>query len=198
MSKQEFLVQLRRGLSGLPQEDIEERMSFYGEMLEDRMEDGLSEEAVSAVGAVDEIVARIVSEIPLTKIARERIKPKRQLKTWEIVLLAIGSPVWLPLLVAALAVALSFYAAIWSLVLSLWAVFGSLAIGMPAGLLAGAIHACSGNTFLGAAQAGVGMLCAGLAIFMFFGCRAATKGLVALTRRAVARMKNCLVKREEE
>lgn len=44
MSKQEFLEQLRRGLSGLPREDIEERLKFYSEMLEDRMEEGLSEE----------------------------------------------------------------------------------------------------------------------------------------------------------
>ena len=44
MSKQEFLEQLRRGRSGLPREDIEERLTFYSEMLEDRMEEGLSEE----------------------------------------------------------------------------------------------------------------------------------------------------------
>lgn len=29
MSKQEFLAQLRKSLSGLPQEDIEERLTFY-------------------------------------------------------------------------------------------------------------------------------------------------------------------------
>ena len=29
MSKQEFLAQLRKGLSGLPQDDIEERLTFY-------------------------------------------------------------------------------------------------------------------------------------------------------------------------
>ena len=37
MHKQEFLAQLRKGLSGLPQADIEERLTFYSEMLEDRM-----------------------------------------------------------------------------------------------------------------------------------------------------------------
>ena len=44
MNKQEFLAELRRGLSGLPRDDIEERLSFYGEMLDDRIEEGLSEE----------------------------------------------------------------------------------------------------------------------------------------------------------
>lgn len=42
MTKQDFLTRLRKGLSGLPQDDIEERLKFYGEMLEDRMEEGLS------------------------------------------------------------------------------------------------------------------------------------------------------------
>ena len=43
MNKQDFLVQLRKGLSGLPQDDIEERLTFYKEMIEDRMEEGFSE-----------------------------------------------------------------------------------------------------------------------------------------------------------
>ncbi len=33
MSKQVFLAQLRKGLSGLPKDDIEERFTFYSEML---------------------------------------------------------------------------------------------------------------------------------------------------------------------
>ena len=33
MSKQEFLSRLAEGLSGLPQDDITERLAFYGEML---------------------------------------------------------------------------------------------------------------------------------------------------------------------
>ena len=79
MSKQEFLAQLRKGLSGLPQDDIEERLAFYSEMIEDQMEDGLSEEdAVLAVGSIDEIVTQVVADIPLTKIAKERIKTKER------------------------------------------------------------------------------------------------------------------------
>ena len=104
MNKQEFLAELRRGLSGLPRDDIEERLSFYGEMLDDRMEEGLTEEeAVSAAGPVDEIVRQTVADIPLAKIAKERIRPKRRLRAWETVLLVLGSPVWLSLGIAAAA-----------------------------------------------------------------------------------------------
>ena len=50
MNKQEFLVQLRNALSGLPKDDIEERIEFYSEMIEDRIEEGLSEEEAIASG----------------------------------------------------------------------------------------------------------------------------------------------------
>lgn len=87
MNKQEFLSGLRKGLSGLPQDDIEERLTFYSEMLDDRVEEGLSEEeAVSALGSVEEIVGQAVADIPLAKVVKERIKPKRRLRAWEIVL----------------------------------------------------------------------------------------------------------------
>ena len=80
MKKQEFLARLRKSLRGLPKNDVEERLTFYGEMIDDGIEDGLSEEdAVSRIGSVDEIARRTIADIPLAKIAKERIKPKRKL-----------------------------------------------------------------------------------------------------------------------
>ena len=49
MSKQEFLDQLRARLSGLPRQDVIERLNFYSEMIDDRMEEGLSEEDAKAM-----------------------------------------------------------------------------------------------------------------------------------------------------
>ena len=93
MTKQEFLDSLRARLSGLPRQELEERLAFYGEMIDDRIEEGRTEEeAVLDIGSADEISAQIIKDIPLTKIAKERLKPKRSIKTWEIVLLAVGSP----------------------------------------------------------------------------------------------------------
>ena len=146
MSKQEFLTRLRKGLSGLPQADIEERIAFYSEMIDDHMEEGLSEEeAVSAAGTVDEIVAQAVAETPLAKIAKERIRSKRRLSAGEIVLLALGSPIWLSLAIAAFAVILSLYISLWAVIVSLWAVFVSLAAGSACGVLSCLIFAIGGN-----------------------------------------------------
>jgi len=197
MSKQEFLVQLRKGLSGLPQEDVEERLAFYSEMIDDRMEEGITEEdAVSRIGSVDTIISQIKADIPLTKLVREKITPKKHLKTWGIVLLVLGSPIWLSLLISAFAVILSLYASLWSVVISLWAVFGSLIGCAFGGVVAGIVIACSGNALSGIAMLAVGIICAGLSIFMFYGCKAATKGTLILTKKMAIWVKNCFIKTE--
>ena len=93
MTKLQFLLALHDKLAGLPRNEVEERLNFYSEMIEDRMEDGLSEEeAVAAVGSIDEIAAQITADIPLIKIVKEKVKPKRKRNAWEITLLAVGSP----------------------------------------------------------------------------------------------------------
>ena len=81
MNKREFLEQLKKELSGLPQSDIEDRLTFYGEMIDDRTEEGMTEsEAVSGVGTVKEVAAQILSDIPLGKLVKEKVKPNRTLK----------------------------------------------------------------------------------------------------------------------
>ena len=146
MNKQEFLSKLRKGISGLPQADIEEQVSFYSEMIDDRMEEGLSEaEAVEAIGPVDAIVSQIIADTPITKLVKEKIRPKKKHNAWVIVLLVIGSPVWLSLLLAAFAVILSLYAVLWAVVISFWAIFVSLAVSTLGGIAGGVFLLCKGN-----------------------------------------------------
>lgn len=200
MSKQEFLEQLRRGLaglSGLSQDDIEERLTFYSEMIDDRMEEGLSEQdAVSGIGSVDTIISQIVADIPLTKLVKEKITPKKRLKAWEIVLLVLGSPIWLSLLIAAFAVILSFYIVLWSVIISLWAAFGSVAACAVSNIAVGIGFALTGS-LAGIAMAGAGIVCAGLSIFLFYGCKATTKGILLLTKKIAFGIKNCFINKEE-
>ena len=198
MDKQEFLMRLREGLSGLPQEDIEERAAFYSEMIDDRIEDGLSEEeAVAGIGAVDGITAQIIAQTPLTKLVKEKVRPKRKLKAWEIVLLAVGFPIWGSLLIAAAAVALSLYITLWALVISLWAVELSLFVSALGGVIGALALFVNGNAPLGLALLGTGLVCAGLAVFLFYGCTAASKGTVLLAKKIVSAIKSAFMKKEE-
>ena len=146
MDKQEFLSSLQSGLAGLPQEDIEERLTFYGEMIDDRMEEGLTEaEAVAELGTVEQVVSQILEETPITRLVRERVRPKRRLAAWEIVLLVLGSPIWLALGIAGFAVVLCVYIVIWAVIVALWAVEVSLvasALGTAAG---GVVCFCRGG-----------------------------------------------------
>lgn len=197
MSKQEFLAQLRKGLSGLPQKDVEERLTFYSEMIDDRMEEGLSEEeAVSAISSVDEIIAQVIAETPLVKIAKERIKSKKRLRVGEIVLLALGSPIWLSLSIAVFAVILSLYISLWAVIISLWAVFTSLAVCSICGVLACIVFTLGGNSASGIAIFAAGIVCAGLSIYMFYGCKAATMGTLLITKKIAIWIKNCFIKKE--
>ena len=198
MDKHEFLTQLRIGLSGLPQDDIEERVTFYREMIEDRVEEGLSEEeATSAVGSVDNIVSQIVADIPLARIEKERITLKRRLKVWEIVLLALGSPIWLSLGIAFIAVTVSLYVSLWAVIISLWAVFVSMICCSLAGVLTGLILAHSSNVLTGTVVASAGIVCAGLSIFTFYGCKSATNGTLMLTKKLALWIKNCFIRKEK-
>lgn len=198
MRKQEFIYQLWKKLSDLPKDEVEERLSFYSEIIDDRMEEGLSEEeAVAAIGSTDELAAQVIEDIPLTKIAKEKIKPKRRLSGWEIALVVLGFPIWFPLLaVLPLTLTVSLYVSIWTVVISLWAVFGALA-GSALGVLVGGIgFAFTGYVPTGIALIGASLVCAGLCVFIFFGCKAATKGTVRLTQAIIRRIKNLFIRKE--
>ncbi len=177
MNKQEFLTRLRKGLFGLPSKEKKEHLSFYGEMIDDRMEDGLSEEAaVAEIGNLEDIIAQI-----------KAATPKKKKNAGVIVLLILGFPVWGSLLIAAAAVVLAFYLSLWAVLISLWTVFAALLGSALGGIVGGIILSCYGNVPAGLALIGAGLVCAGLGIFLFYGCNAATVGTLRLTKKLVRR-----------
>ena len=197
MNKQEFLTRLREGLAGLPQEEISERVTFYHEMIEDRVEDGLSEEeAVAEIGPVEDVIRQIVAETPLPKLVKEKIKPNRRLRAWEIVLLVLGSPLWLALLIAGFAVILAVYVVIWAVVASLWAVELSLAVSALGCLAAGVIVICQGDATRGLLAVAAALVLAGLSIFGFYACRALTRGAAWLTKKIALGIKSLFLRKE--
>ncbi|MBR6593990.1 MAG: DUF1700 domain-containing protein [Clostridia bacterium] len=199
MNKKEFLECLSRGLSALPKEETEERLNFYSEMIDDRMEEGLSEEeAVAAVGSAEDIAAQIVKESSLENTDNEDFEQKRRLKAWEIALLVIGSPIWLSLGIAALAILVSLYAVIWAVVVSLWAAFASFAACFVGGLAAGTVLLVGGKGISGMAMLGAGLVCAGLAVFGFYASVGATKGTLMLTKKCALWVKERFDRKDGE
>ena len=197
MNKEDFLDELAKRLSGLPQEDIDERIAFYREMIYARMEEGLSEEeAIASIGSVDEVVRKIMAEYPLTALVKDKVRPKRKLETWEIILLVLGFPLWFPLLIGAFAIVLSIYITIWAVIISLFAANFSCLAGCLGGLVGIFQYLRVGN-FAGALfSVGAALVCAGVAILMFIACIYIAKTVIILTRKVVLAIKNSFVGKE--
>ena len=109
-------------------------------------------------------------------------KPKKKLKVWEIVLLALGSPLWVSLL-------LTFFAVVLSIYVSLWAIFVSFAACGFAGVLAGFVIGICNNWYTGFAMIAAALILIGFSILFFFGCKTATKGFILLTKKMVSSFK---------
>ena len=194
MNKIEFLTVLRERLQGLPEEDINKSIDFYCEMIDDRVEDGMSEaEAVDALGNIEEIISQILSEVSLPKLVKEKVKPKRALKAWEIVLLVLGAPLWIPLLAAMILTALAVYLSVWSVIISLYAVDLSVAvsglacIGVAVALLFDGQFVPAGVVF------GTGLVCMGLAILLLFAFNLVTKGILWISKKVLLGIKGLFI-----
>lgn len=198
MNKADFLSALKARLQGLPCEESEQTLIYYNEMIDDHMEMGMTEEeAVAVLGPIDEIVAQILGDTSLFKLLHTKIKPKRALRTFEIVLIVLGSFIWLPLLIAAAAIFASVYVAIWSVAIALYAVDASLAVGAVCGLFGGVAYLFGGMAATGSLAIGGGLCLAGLAILLAFGCQYATKGLIRLGKWLLLGTKALLLGKEK-
>ena len=197
MNKAEFLNELRTKLNGLPQNDIEERVSFYTEMIDDRVEDGMSEEeAIEQIGPVDKVVETIVSEIPLSKIVKAKVKPQKKMPVWAIVLLVLGFPVWFPILISLVSVIFSVYLTLWIIVITLYAVDLSLAVACIASIASAFVAFIGGEPLVGLASIGLFMVCGALSVLMFFGCGYVVKGVVFVTRKMLLGIKSWFLGKE--
>lgn len=197
MNKTAFLKELCKQLKQLPKAERQQYMDYYEEMLDDRMEEGISEEqAVTALGNIDEITAQILAETP--------VKPSRKFRVWEIVLIVLGSPIWLSLGMALTAVALSLvlvitaaYVVLWSAIAVLYATDLCLLAGLITGIAAGCYYATSGLTAPAMLFFGGALVCGGCMIPLFFSCNKLTIWLARLGKWAVLRT-IALFRRKEE
>ena len=191
MDKFEFMTTLEDGIKALPEKDRREILNYYSEMIDDRIEDGLSEEeAVSDVGDVNEIIKQILRDTPLTKLVKEKVKTRRSLRAWEIILLILGSPVLLPILIAMAAVIFSVGVAFWALVFSISGAAFAFAVATIAAFAGAIVFVIKTGTIAGLGMIGIALTMAGLAILFYFAAKAAAKGLVWLGKKAVSGIKS--------
>lgn len=197
MRKDEFIALLRKKLNGLPKNDVEERLDFYGEMIDDRIEEGLSEkDAVDAVGDIDAIANQIIDDVPLKKLIKEKLATKNRLDGWTIAFLILGFPIWFSLLVSAFAVLFSLYATLWAVVVSLWSIVATFGACTVACGFGGIAFICCGLFNTGLATVGVALVFAGLGILSFFACKEMTKGCAIFTKNSILCVKKLCMRKE--
>ena len=199
MTKEEFVSTLKEKLVGLPSEEIDDRISFYLEIISDKIEEGVKEEdAISQLGSVNKIAAQIIGEIPLTAIAKHKFKEKGKLSPLSITLIALGSPILFSLIVSAFAILFSLYVSAWAVTACLWA----LPISFGASFLGGTIYAVvilvSGKFGAFLSLFGVSIVCLGLCILSLPLCKYATKGAAILTKLIFIGTKKCFIGKEKK
>lgn len=197
MNKQEFLKRLTNALSGLPKEEINKTVDYYSEIIDDAVEDGRDEyEVISGFDSVEEIAERVINETPIRKFVSEDVK-KRNISAGAVVLIIIGSPVWLPILAAVFAVLMSVYIAVWSVIISLFSVFAGLALSAvcmmvltPFMLFARPVKAVFAF--------GLTLLCAGGAVFMFYISVWSARLIIRFTVFLARQIKNVFIRKGSE
>ena len=194
MNKSEFLRILRQRLGQLPAEEREQNIAYYEELFSDMLEEGMSEEEAAAhLGDPEQIAREILAEQPLPRLVKSRVRPSGGWTALSITLIVLGSPVWLPLLIALAAVLLSVFVVIWALILSVLAAALAVGVSAVALLLAAIFGYLKISGFL---LTGLALICVGLCLLTGLLaaalCRAAVRGGKWLWRQ----IKKLLVKKE--
>lgn len=111
MVRKKFDKKLRKSLKGLSRQERQEVIDYYNEMIDDSIESGKTEEqAIEELGSPEDLAKKILSEnYPVEPISADKgggKKKKSGLKPLWIMLIIIGSPLWLCIAVVAFGVAL--------------------------------------------------------------------------------------------
>lgn len=194
MRRDEFLSAAADRLRILPKEDAGKILDYFREMIEDRMEEGLDEEtAVAALGSPEEAAARVLGEMPVPALVKARLRSQRPLGGWTTALLILGSPVWLPLLLAVTATVAMLYLTLWMLVLSLYLITAGFAISGIASLLGSAVQFFAVTPVSGLFVLGLGLVMTGLSVPLFMASNSSAAGSARLGALALRVFKRALI-----
>lgn len=201
MNKTEYLAALRQRLSYLPPEAVNGPIGFYAECIDERLEDGMTEEeAVAALDSVEDAARSIEADLPLATIVKQRVKETKERSggtrpLW-IALAIVGFPIWLPLLITAAALVLTVYVVLWAVIISLYAVVLSLAAAGVAGIVGGFWFLPAGWSSALLCFGG-GLVCAGLAILLFFAFTQVARWLLLLGKKLWLGVKALFIRKKE-
>lgn len=165
MNKKKFLSDLEQALVALPRKDRKKTLDFYRELIDDKLEEGLTEtDILGELGTPEDISTQVLSELP-----------QREGTSWGVILLLVlGFPLWFPLLITAAVLLLTVLIVVFAVELVL------AACGI-ADVLGGLVLLVLWKPYAALALIGPGLVCLGLAIPLWFLCVLTTKAFWRLT-----------------
>ena len=224
MNREEYLSQVWKRIGSLPPEDIRRSLDYYRELIDDRMEEGMTEaEAVAAMPSVEEAAAQILADMPVppeTESGGAGTPGRRSCKDeacgtpnndavgvglddicfgrrqelagaqrarhnpgfWTILLLVLGSPLWLPLVITVGVLVLVAYILVWVAVVVVFAVLLSFGASGVAWIIYGVVQLFTGGLVRALFYVGGAILCAGMLLLLLPVCKWAVKGAVWLAK----------------
>lgn len=196
MNKSELLNELSSRLRGIPQSEAEKTINYYSEMIDDRIEDGESEEeAVEAIGDIDEIVRNAMSQVPLTGLVKQSVKRNFNFTVPVIILLILGFPIWGSLVIALLSIVFAVYVSIAAVIISLFAIVAALVVSGVVSVIASPFL-ISVSLYSAATLFAGGLIIIGLSIFAFYAAFIITRYIIRFTKFVILKIKSLFIKKE--
>ncbi len=205
MSKgDEFLLELKNSLAHLPISETGRVLSYYSESLQDRLEDGMTEEeAIKSFESIEEIVKNLEAEIPLSAVVKDKVISKttknKQMSGVNIMLLILviilGSPIWICLLAILFSMAVLVVAVLWTIPVVVVSVYFSLYPIAISGIIYGFARIFTISFPTGLAYLGVGVASAGLAIMLFMPIIESLKVWLKINIYPFKKLKQWLIRR---
>lgn len=193
MNKREFLNELERNLRGLPKDDIEGRLSFYSEMIDDIVASGKTEEeAVLELGGIDNVLADIACDTPLKSLVKEKMRPRKKASGLLILILILGFPLWFPLLITAFVLCLVGCLLTWIFVIVAYSIEISFIVSSITCLAAFFMYWASSDKLL--ILVGLALLLAGISILFLYVCKYITIFNAKLNKKILLGIKRGLIK----
>lgn len=189
MTRQEYLDELRAALAELPADEAARACAFYEEMIDDRIEAGLDEQdAVAQMEPPAEAAARILDELPTVPRAIAQAQAARRTGCGRAALWAaviVGSPLWVSVLVAALAFVLCGVIMLCIPFVMTWTLAVAFLLCTPVAIFAAGCAAFAGSGTVALVDLGIGLGMGGVGLLGLIAALFVTRFFVSLLGRFV-------------
>ena len=189
MTRQEYLDELRAALAELPADEAARACAFYEEMIDDRIEAGLDEQdAVAQMEPPAEAAARILDELPTVPRAIAQAQAARRTGCGRAALWAaviVGSPLWVSVLIAALAFVLCGVIMLCIPFVMTWTLAVAFLLCTPVAIFAAGCAAFAGSGTVALVDLGIGLGMGGVGLLGLIAALFVTRFFVSLLGRFV-------------